>query len=581
MKNNLKHIVFFARLVFNKSRAYIIMSFLFAMIQAVQPFVLIFLPMIVIDLLLVQRAWRDIVIAVVAGGLLWLILGLCANALDNRLSMLSKHIKAEMDLLLDAKMMRLAYEKLEDPRVKEKIDKAVWTFENYGGIEFLFKFIFSTVADLISTVLFAVILLHLSVFAFGIVCVGVSICFILGKRIEKVNVDAMDAYSPLNRMFIYHLNMSGDHSLGKEIRLFGYDKLILKRTVEMIHKWKTLENDVYRKISCLALLQLVVSEVVRGFAFIYLANILFTSVISIGVFFSYILAINNFTQNMQRYLINYTHLSEMSYTLALYKEVFEMEEQYHTAERGAVFTGTVFSLEFRHVYFRYPSSENYTLIDINFTITSGEQIALVGINGSGKTTIVKLICNLYVPTEGSILLNGVPIQDYENYHEFISVVFQDFKLFPATVGENIMFDSKYKDEVYARELLKKIAFPDILLDQLLDTSFQQSAIDLSGGENQKLAIVCALYQRSAFLIMDEPTASLDPMTEANVFRHMRQLISSQSSLIISHRLFSCRYCHKVYVIDGGRIIEAGSHDELLAKDTQYKRLWDAQAQYYQ
>lgn len=245
-------------------------------------------------------------------------------------------------------------------------------------------------------------------------------------------------------------------------------------------------------------------------------------------------------------------------------------------------------VEFRDVSFQYPDTDRYVLKHVNLKFKIGEKLAVVGMNGSGKTTFIKLMCRLYDPTEGEILLNGVNIQkyDYDEYMSIFSVVFQDFRLFSFSLGQNISASATYDSEKVT-ECLKKAGFDKRLeslpndLETFLYKDFDTDGVEISGGEAQKLALARALYKDAPFIILDEPTAALDPLSEYEVYSKFNEIAGDKTAIYISHRLSSCRFCDKIAVFHAGEIIQTGTHDELLAdNEGKYYQLWNAQAQYY-
>ena len=245
-------------------------------------------------------------------------------------------------------------------------------------------------------------------------------------------------------------------------------------------------------------------------------------------------------------------------------------------------------IEFRNVSFKYPRTENYVLRNVNLKFKIGEKLAVVGMNGSGKTTFIKLLCRLYDPTEGEILLNNVDIRkyDYKEYMSIFSVVFQDFKLFSFGLGQNVSASFHYNEEL-AKRCLEKAGFYERLqsLKKGLETSIykdlDEEGVEISGGEAQKIALARALYKNAPFIILDEPTAALDPIAEYEVYSKFNEIVQDKTAIYISHRLSSCRFCDVIAVFDGGQIVQRGVHDRLL-QDThgKYYELWNAQAQYY-
>ena len=248
-----------------------------------------------------------------------------------------------------------------------------------------------------------------------------------------------------------------------------------------------------------------------------------------------------------------------------------------------------YQVEFRNVSFKYPGSDNYALRNVNMKFEIGKRLAVVGMNGSGKTTFIKLLCRLYDPTEGEILLNGIDIRKY-NYREYMdifSVVFQDFKLLSLKIGENIAGKVDYNKELVI-DCLEKAGFADRFIkmkdgtETYLYKDFDtKNGVDVSGGEAQKIAIARALYKDAPFIILDEPTAALDPIAEAEIYGKFDEIAGDKTAIYISHRLSSCKFCDEIAVFHEGAVIQQGSHASLVADTNgKYYELWHAQAQYY-
>ena len=247
-----------------------------------------------------------------------------------------------------------------------------------------------------------------------------------------------------------------------------------------------------------------------------------------------------------------------------------------------------FEIEFRDVSFCYPGTEDYVLRHINMKFPLKSRLAVVGMNGSGKTTFIKLLCRLYDPTEGEILLNGIDIRKYryDEYINLFSVVFQDFKLFSLPLGENLAASPQF-DSRKAALCLEKAGFTnwETVMPQGLSTclyrDLDEHGVEISGGEAQKAAIARALYKDAPFIILDEPTAALDPVAEAEIYEKFGTITGDKTAVCISHRLSSCKFCDKIVVFDRGMIVQQGTHEQLMGdKKGKYYELWNAQAQYY-
>lgn len=248
-----------------------------------------------------------------------------------------------------------------------------------------------------------------------------------------------------------------------------------------------------------------------------------------------------------------------------------------------------YQVEFRNVSFKYPGSDNWALRNVNMKFEIGKRLAVVGMNGSGKTTFIKLLCRLYDPTEGEILLNGIDIRKY-NYREYMdifSVVFQDFKLLSLKLGENVAGKVDY-DKDLVTDCLEKAGFADRFIKMKDGTETylykdydNKNGVDVSGGEAQKIAIARALYKDAPFIILDEPTAALDPIAEAEIYGKFDEIAGDKTAIYISHRLSSCKFCDEIAVFHEGAVIQQGSHESLVADTNgKYYELWNAQAQYY-
>ena len=245
-----------------------------------------------------------------------------------------------------------------------------------------------------------------------------------------------------------------------------------------------------------------------------------------------------------------------------------------------------YEIELRNVSFRYPGSETWALRGVNARLCAGDKVAIVGPNGSGKTTLIKLLCRLYDPDEGEILLNGIDIRkyDYEEYLRLFSVVFQDFRLLAFPLGENVAA-SQDVDAQRARECLARAGLGGRLaaMPDGLETPLYKEAggVEVSGGEAQKIALARAVYRHAPFIVLDEPTAALDPVAEFEVYSRFDEIVGERTAVYISHRLASCRFCRAIWVFDGGRLVQQGAHEALLGEEEGlYARLWRAQAQYY-
>ena len=332
------------------------------------------------------------------------------------------------------------------------------------------------------------------------------------------------------------------------------------------------------------------SALSTGAVYLYVCLKAWAGAFAVGMATQYIGAVTALTGNVRGLL---SDLSELRHNAAYLRLAFEFLDIPNAMYQGSLTTekrsDRQYDVEFRDVSFQYPGSDNWALRHVSVKFKVGSRLAVVGENGSGKTTFIKLLCRLYDPQEGQILLNGIDIRkyNYRDYMDVFSVVFQDFQLLSQPLGANVAGRADY-DRARVLRSLTDAGFGERLaslpggLDAQLYRDFDGEGMMISGGEAQKIAIARALYKDSPFIILDEPTAALDPLAEAEIYAQFNEISGDKTAIYISHRLSSCRFCDEILVFDDGRIVQQGDHDGLLGdRKGKYLQLWHAQAQYYE
>lgn len=340
----------------------------------------------------------------------------------------------------------------------------------------------------------------------------------------------------------------------------------------------------------LVALSAAISTVFTGFAYLFVCLKAWAGAFGVGSVTQYVGAITALAKGVSDLMKIAGEIKNNGEFLRTSFEFLDLPDRMYqgslTTEKRA---DRQYEVEFKDVSFKYPGSEDYALRHVSMKFKVGERLAVVGRNGSGKTTFIKLLCRLYDPTEGQILLNGIDIRKYkyEDYLQVFAVVFQDFQLLAFPLGQNVAASQDY-DRKRAEKCLRMAGFGERLdsmpegLDTCLYREFDEKGVEVSGGEAQKIALARALYKDAPFIVLDEPTAALDPIAEYEVYSHFDELVSDKTAIYISHRLSSCRFCDEIAVFDHGQVVQQGSHDSLLADENgQYAKLWHAQAQYYE
>ena len=414
-------------------------------------------------------------------------------------------------------------------------------------------------------------------------------CF---NKIKELEVDNNKRGIPENRAFLYLISVSTDFRFAKDLRLYGgreffmkKAKLTMDRIIEINHEYFTKSGFWMGLVEALVQIQLVVTFGILGLS-------LLTYRISVGSFTMLYGASSQLGKSFSKIMEGLTDLITLTYNLDPYYEFMEVETASQTMAKNKIEKEEGVSLVFENICFKYPTSESYVLEDLSFQVKAGESLALVGKNGAGKTTIIKLLTRLYRPTSGRILFNGLDIEtlDLEEYRRELSVVFQDFKLLPTQVDENLL--CKEEDKITKEDL-------ESLEDKLGETGIKtwidgqergsksyisklmdEKGLLPSGGQEQKLAISRALVRDGSIVILDEPTAALDPKSEEEVFENLIKLSRGKTSIFISHRLSSTRIADRIVLVDKGKIIEEGSHSELVSSGGLYANMYKTQAKQY-
>ncbi len=412
-----------------------------------------------------------------------------------------------------------------------------------------------------------------------------------GEIAQKRTYQKNEEMLPYTRQYTFYTEeYINREECGKNIRMFHQQNLLSKHLKGLFGQIFQLIDDISDIEVTRSKYASILETLISGLTYFMLGILVLKKGITIGNVCLYAGCVSMFLGHFRYWILQLTLLADNTKYVKMYFDFLDIPNtKYEGRLPVEKRDDDRFTIEFRHVSFRYPGSDVDVLKDFSIKFHIGERLAVVGKNGSGKTTFIKLLCRLYDPTEGEILLNGIDIRkyDYEEYLSLFSVVFQDFKIPAFTIGQNVAADLEY-DRDRVTTALKKVGLSELLdsLPQDLDTplykDFDNCGVDISGGEAQKIAIARALYHDTPFVILDEPTAALDPLAEYEIYSHFDELVGSKTAVYISHRLSSCQFCNDILVIDEGQAIQRGNHETLVKdKEGLYYTLWNTQAQYYQ
>lgn len=510
---------------------------------------------------------------------------------------------------LNKKLMSMDYEYMESETIQNKRRDIDNMAREHGcGLNMLFwtatpfveRLLQLVVAGIITVQLFVKcltayktqewkgILIVLSFVAFLIIFLYVNQR--MTQKIQAKINKSVEERLPYTRKYDFYVDeYIGREECGKTVRLFNQQSLLSE----------TL-NEIFKKVSKLLSRQTIlearmnqwaegINVLISGIIYLLLGIMALKRVISVGSICLYAGCITNFLWHFQKWNQQVSLLKMNTKYVKQYLDFMDIKnKKYEGTLPVEKRDDDKFMIEFENVSFHYPGSEKNVLENFSIRFNIGERLAVVGRNGSGKTTFIKLLCRLYDPTEGRILLNGIDIKkyDYKEYLSLFSVVFQDFQIPAFTLGQAVAASQEY-DEEHVNDAVKKAGLSSLAArmpygnETYLTKKFDKTGVNISGGEAQKLAIARALYHDTPFVILDEPTAALDPIAEYEVYAKFDELIGTKTAVYISHRLSSCQFCNDILVIDDGKAVQRGSHEKLIDEEGLYAKLWKTQAKYYQ
>lgn len=414
--------------------------------------------------------------------------------------------------------------------------------------------------------------------------------YFVNKRTSEWGYHHREEEARYSRRMQYVVNQAEGHAAQKDIRTFGMGKWLSDIYDAALRLYRDFTLRGERVYFLGDLTDLILTILRNGIAYFYLIHLVLSNGLSAAEFLLYFSAVSGFTTWVTGILAGFFELYQFSLDLSNLRCFLETKELFKF-EDGKPLKPDLskpYEIELRNVSFRYPGSDADTLHHINLIIKPGEKLAIVGLNGAGKTTLIKLICGFYDPTEGVVLLNGEDIRQYnrKDYYRHFSAVFQEFSILETSFGENIAQNIQNTDAERMDKALREADLTEKIktLPQGLHThvgrKLYEDGMELSGGETQRLMLARALYKNAPIIVLDEPTAALDPISEHNLYMRYNALTKERTSIYISHRLASTRFCNRIVFLENGVIAEEGTHDSLLKANGKYAELFEIQSQYY-
>ena len=588
--SHLSNIGYILRRIWGWERGMMVARTLSIPLSVLQALTLIYFPKLLIDLITKQSGIQSMLTGIVAVCFILLVCDICMRATNAKAQSARYSVNFHLQDITNDKYLTTDYENIDDPGL-ETIRQRATDWPTCLACEFFPDDMSRFLTNLLGSVTYGSMIALVSPWILLLLIVSGVISYLALGWVRRFNDKANKARAPIDRKVSYIGGLSTQFEYAKDVRLynmFGWlSGIMTKCQGEQLSWIKKGEM----KSGTAAFVNVLLQLIRDGAAYAVLISLLLAGKLELGNFVLYLGAITGFSTWLSTIIQDFNGILDKSMRIGYVREYLEIpDKQNHGPGCPMPSPSEVpFSIDFTDFSYRYPGAEKPVLDDITVRIKAGEKIAIVGENGAGKTTLVKNLCGLYRPSEGTVTVNNRPVQDYniENYYRLYTVVFQDIYLLPLPIANFIASSNHDVDRERVRWALEQTGLwkaVEIMkhgMDTVLMKGIYEDSVDLSGGEQQKLMLARALYKDAPVLILDEPTAALDPIAESELYEKYNELTAGKTVFFISHRLASTRFCDRIFFIADGKIAECGSHEELLALGGKYAYMWGIQSHYYQ
>lgn len=462
-------------------------------------------------------------------------------------------------------------------------------FGNHQATEHIWETLTLLLINLGGFAVYIALMSNLNLLLLLVVAVTTVIGAIFSQRLASWGYRHRDEEAEMEKRSAYAQKMMQSSAIAKDLRVFGlapWLRELRSKTEATLFAFYKKKGD---KSAWAGIIDVLLAFLRNGIAYVYLIHMALDNQMPASEFLLYFSAFSGFSAWVSGIMEQCKVLYRESLDLSKVREYLDLEEPFRFEEGESIPKSSTYQLELRDVSFRYPGADHDTIHHMNLCIRPGEKLAIVGLNGAGKTTLIRLLCGFYDPDEGQVLLNGEDIRTYNRreYYKLFSAVFQDFSMLDLTVSETVAQDYAQIDPEKVRSCIEKAnltrqieAFPKGF-DTHLGKRVFLDGVELSGGQTQRLMLARALYKDGPILVLDEPTAALDPLAERDIYNKYNEMTSGKTSVFISHRLASTRFCDRILFLENGTITEEGTHAQLLQQGGGYAKLFEVQARYYQ
>lgn len=497
-------------------------------------------------------------------------------------------VRLKFILRLSNKCLTTDFKNTEDPEFLNSVETSFRALENDdGGVEGILHRLFSLGGSMVVLTGYIFIIGNLNFWILIYLIISIGITYLLTLSVKRYEYNKADELSGIDRHGEYAYRLMYDFAYGKDMRIYGLRDWIGSLFQKFKQERYVIDKTIQYKYFKTGLFEVIFLVIREGLVYVYLINQVIHHGLGIGSFTMYFAAVASFADVMKKIVEDLAHIRAQSLYVDDYRNFLRREEEREVPHPEKLPKGP-YEIEFKNVSFKYPGSEKYVYENVSFKIPAGQKLAIVGHNGAGKTTFVKLLCRMYEPESGEILLNGINIRNFSKgeYYTLFSAVFQEVKTTAFSVAENIAVSEEVK-EPWVLDCLEKADMKEKVLRQKkgIHTGMQKilddEGIEFSGGETQRIILARALYKDGGIVILDEPTAALDALAEKSIYESFNDMVREKTAVFISHRLASTSFCDKIALFEQGKLVEYGTHQELLSAGGKYAAMFQVQAQYYQ